>query len=382
MINQLAKITKENAGQLQIVGKLEGHTAPILSIDIAPGGQSLASGSIDGTVRIWNLRTQQQVSVLTGIPEQEQIPRVAFSPSNSNHLAAAVSRKPPEWWSHIKDYVDNLNKDMWLPFRGKPVWRLWSLEEEAVTHTEEIEYAWTGPASLAYSRDGRWLAALYDVFDITTEPYTRIAQLNQQHYVDDMAFSDDSQLLALVTSYEKMPEHIGYSYVEIFQAGSWRKVAEIKGTRRISDFAGVRFLPNSHELLVRTSRDDLRGGDSHNLYHFKGGGFEESAHVLSDVACFACHPDAGMVAIARYDGRMVLLDWEQQKSVATVQAYQPAKQITIPRGVQFGPEATNRVNDAVRSLHRASADMMFSQEGKLLVSADGDRVIRIWGIPA
>jgi len=35
---------------------LEGHTYGVLSVAFSPGGQTLASGSADGTVRLWGVR--------------------------------------------------------------------------------------------------------------------------------------------------------------------------------------------------------------------------------------------------------------------------------------------------------------------------------------
>jgi WD40 repeat protein len=377
MISNLAKIALENAGQLQVVGTLEGHTAPILSVAIAPNGRRVASGSMDGTARVWNLRTQAQASVLAANPQHEKIARVAFSPTNPDHLAAAIGRKPHWAAADLMGYVDNLMNDMFSYSTGKPVWRLWSLERETIIHTEEVLYAMSGTAGLTYSPDKRWLAVMNGVFDITSEPYAHAARLTENR-VCDMAFSEDSQLLALVTFYEKMPESTLHHFVEIYQTGSWRKVAEIKDTWRVNGFSDVRFLPGTHDLLVRTSVDSLRGDGTHKLYRFKGDSFEDRAHVMSDVACFACHPDAGMVAIARYDGRIVFLDWDRQKPVATVQAYKPARQVKMPRGILIG--GSSIVDDAAKSLYRASQDMAFSQDGKLLISADGDRVIRIWGV--
>lgn len=379
MFDQLAKISLENANRLQIMGTLEGHTAPVLSVDIDPGGQLLASGSMDGTVRIWNLLSWKQVSVLAVHPEQEQIPRVAFSPTHPDYLAAAIDRKPSWETPNVMDYVGNLMKDMFSFSTGRPVWRLWSLEREAVIHTQEMPSTLWGGAGLTYSRDGRWLAAMDGAFNATTEPpYARAAQLTGIR-VRDMAFSEDGQLLALVTFYEKMPEAVMYHSVEVYQTAGWTRVAEIKETRHISSFANACFLPKTHDLLVRTSQDSLRGGGSHELHCFKGDSFEDRFHVLSDVACFACCPDASIVAVAQYDGQMVLLDWDRRQPVATVQAYKAARPVKMPRVIWFG--AINAMDEAVKSPYRATQSMLFSRDSKLIVSADGDRVIRIWGIP-
>ena len=385
MISELAEITTENTDQLRVVGTLAGHTAPILSIDVVPKGRLLASGSMDGTARLWDLPTQKQVSVLTDNADKEAVSRVAFSPTNPHHLATAIGRKPHWVTPDIHSYVGNLFGDSLSPYTKKPVWRLWSVENESVIHTEKEPHPPQGTtAGLTYSRDGHWLAANGCVYDITAGSYRKAVQLTEYH-VSDMAFSDDSRRLAQVTCYEKMPERVLCRSVEIYRVDNWKKITAVKETRRISDFAAVRFLPNSHELLVRTRRDTMRGRDAHKLYHFKGDEFEAVTHVMSDVACFACHPNVSLVAIAKYDGRIVLLDWNRkrrQKPIAAVQAYKPTKRIEMPIFAIENKGSKITQEDTVKSHYRASADMVFSLDGKRLISADGDWVIRLWGVPA
>ena len=40
---------------------LEGHTAPVLSVDLDSSGQTVVSSSCDGSVRIWSTETKKQV---------------------------------------------------------------------------------------------------------------------------------------------------------------------------------------------------------------------------------------------------------------------------------------------------------------------------------
>jgi WD40 repeat protein len=46
------------------LARLNGHLEGVTSVTFSPDGKTLASGSYDNTIRLWNLATRQQVAIL------------------------------------------------------------------------------------------------------------------------------------------------------------------------------------------------------------------------------------------------------------------------------------------------------------------------------
>jgi WD40 repeat protein len=62
-------------------GLLGGHTDVVLCVAFEPSGQRLASGAMDGTIRLWDLEAGEEVLVLRG--HESWVYAVAFSPDGS-----------------------------------------------------------------------------------------------------------------------------------------------------------------------------------------------------------------------------------------------------------------------------------------------------------
>ena len=75
--------------------KPRAHGQTVLTLAFSPDGRSLASGSSDGTIRIWSVPLQRQVTTLTFSTENDAhgdsgVISVAFSPQGD--ALAAISR--------------------------------------------------------------------------------------------------------------------------------------------------------------------------------------------------------------------------------------------------------------------------------------------------
>lgn len=61
-----------------LVGAMSGHASWVLSLDVSPDGQALATGSSDRTVRLWDLNMRAAVQTMSN--HTDQVWGVAFRP--------------------------------------------------------------------------------------------------------------------------------------------------------------------------------------------------------------------------------------------------------------------------------------------------------------
>lgn len=80
------------------LGALVGHDGTVHCVAFAPDGSRLATGGADGTVRIWDAQTYEQLLVLNG--HEDYVKDVAFS-ADGSVLASASGDKTVRVWDTV-----------------------------------------------------------------------------------------------------------------------------------------------------------------------------------------------------------------------------------------------------------------------------------------
>jgi serine/threonine protein kinase/WD40 repeat protein len=237
---------------------LSGHTNEVSSISWSPNGDHLASGSLDNSVRVWNLATQQTDVTYTG--HMRDVTAVAWSRDAQTQLIASGSR-------------DN-SVQVWNSTTGEEKLRDRNLNSEVSS------LAWTGNDMAIFI--GTLGAGLQEIF-VNRKFAT---QLGLKGVIDTIALSPDGRFLAV---------GFGGGMVNILSLPSGRLFTSVN--RRTNAILGLAWSPASNLLAIGGSDQRV------DILNIATRSTVQSTPTNSVVNGLSWEPNnSGRLAIANNDG--------------------------------------------------------------------------------
>lgn len=361
---------------------LTGHKERIEAAEFSTDASRLASAAGDASVRIWDVATGKSLSELKG---HKRAVNVVSQSADGNRIASASTREFKLWDGEKKEQLADLGGEnngaklvamspdgAWLvSITRDGIAHLWDVAKQSQKTTldrnpqavetasnetpdSESEAAAPPPSdapepeaiqSLAYSRDGRWLAIAREDGRISIRTAADGKVHREIEAFGDVAssvtFSPDSQLLAAgsfekiikvwkVESGELIAELAGHSNwvfgvafsadSQLLASASYDKtvklwsIADVKEVATLSGHtAGVRAVS-----FMRDGKHLISGGSDRNAIVWNVESKMQVATLKGHTAAIrdiACSPDGGTVATASEDATIKLwktADWTER----------------------------------------------------------------------
>jgi WD40 repeat protein/energy-coupling factor transporter ATP-binding protein EcfA2 len=339
--------------------RLLGHNGDVNSVSFSPDGKTLASGSGDKTIKLWNVETGQEICTLSG--PNDIVWSVSFSPDGKTLVSGS-------WDNTIK---------------------LWNVEtgQEIRTLTGHN----SGVLSVSFSPDGKTLATgsgddtikLWNV-----ETGQEICTLTGHNDpVNSVSFSPDGKTLATGSSDKT---------IKLWNVETGQEIRTLTGHNGFVDtFSGhntgvwsVSFSPDGKTLATGSGDKTIK------LWNVETG---QEIRTLtghnSGVLSVSFSPDGKTLATGSGDDTIKLWNVETGQEIRTLSGHNYSV-----NSVSFSPDgktlATGSRDDTIKLWNVETgqeirtltghndpvSSVSFSPDGKTLATGSGDDTIKLWNV--
>ncbi len=324
-----------------------GHSSPVNSLAYSPDGRHIASGSDDGSIKIWEADSGKALLILSGYPFP--VNSVAYSP-NGRHIASV------SWDDSIK---------IWEADSGKSLLTL-------SVHSYTVN-------SLAYSPDGRHIVSGSDYGSIKIwEADSGKALLTFSGHsspVNSVAYSPDGRHIASGSRDNS---------IKIWEADSGKSLLTFSG--HSSPVNSVAYSPDGRHIASGSSDNSIKIWEADSgkaLLTFSGHSYTVNSVAYSpDGRHIASGSSDNSIKIWEADSGKALLTFSGHSSTANSVAYSPDGR-HIASGSRDNSikiwEADSGKALLTFSGHSYTVNSVaYSPDGRHIASGSSDNSIKIW----
>ncbi|MGO9919624.1 MAG: protein kinase domain-containing protein [Isosphaeraceae bacterium] len=317
----------------QEIRTLKGHIGQITSVAFTPDGQRLASAAIDGTVKVRNAATGQEIRTLKGHTRIVSI--LALSPDGKRFASATYDETVKVWDSATGQEIRTL--------KG---------------HRNSV-------ISVAFSPDGRRLASAsvdrtVKVWDAQTglETCTFMGRTGGER---TMVFSPGGERLASAGN--------GQS-VKVWDAATGQEIRTLKGhTGRVTSVA---FSPDGQRLASSSEHGEVKVWDAAT-----GEEIRTLMRHTRSVHSVAYSPDGQRLASASADSTVTVWDTGPGDETFTLNGYTgPVNSVEFSPGGQW--TASSTWGQTVRLWE--GTGVSFSPDGSRIAAGCTDDTVKVWDV--
>ena len=280
---------------------LIGHTSSVYSVSFSPDGQMLASGSSDGTIRLWDAKMGHLLRTLTG--HTPWVLSVSFS-SDGQTLASGGGDTVRLWNTNTGRHLQTIRDQFGVSsvsfrpggqtlatYGSDGTIRLWDAKTGRLLRTLTET---SGVQSMSFSRDGQTLASgsafgQVRLWDVNTGRLLRTLE-GHTRWVLSVSFSSDGQTLASGSDDKT---------VRLWDVNTGRHLRTLTG--HANGVHSVAFSPDGN-TLASGSWQEVR------IWNASTGGHLRTLGHTDLVRSVSFSPDGETLASANDDGTVLL--WE------------------------------------------------------------------------